>query len=62
MAAPLVEMVAASTDGGGNATLALPIPYLPGLAGTHVGLQTLIFDGGSGTGFTLSNALDMLLN
>jgi hypothetical protein len=51
-----------AADGSGNATIAVPIPYAPFLAGTHVALQVLIFDAGSGTGFTLTNALDMLLN
>jgi hypothetical protein len=49
------------TDGAGAAIMLFPIPYVPALAGIHVGLQSIVFDAGNMLGFTLSNALDLQL-
>jgi hypothetical protein len=49
-----------AADGTGTGSIGLPIPYAPGFAGTHVGLQALTLPGGNPS--ALTNGLDLLLN
>lgn len=46
----------------GTAGFGLPIPNDPGLAGTHVGLQTVVFDAAAPLTVTLTNALELVLH
>ena len=46
----------------GEASLPFPIPYVPQLAGIHVGLQAAVFDAGNPIGITLTNALELVVN
>lgn len=50
------------TSATGATSFLLPIPPDPGLAGSSVGLQVAIGDPASPTGFTVTNALEAVIN
>ncbi len=50
------------TGPGGATSILFPIYPLPGLIGTHVGLQAVLSDAGSGAFVGVTNALDLLIN
>lgn len=50
------------TSPSGATSFPLPVPAISGLAGLHIGVQAAIADAVAPAGFTLTNALDLLLN
>jgi hypothetical protein len=49
-------------DGTGGGVFSVPIPNDQNLAGIHAGFQAIVFDPGSPNGFTLTNALEGVIN
>jgi hypothetical protein len=49
-------------DAGGAGTFLLPVPADIGLAGLHAGFQVVVSDAGAVNGFTLTNALEAVIN
>lgn len=59
--AGLNPLLTFATDAAGAAFLPIYVPLDPALAGWHVGAQVLVIDPGAAPGFSLTNALDLLL-